>query len=609
MREALRETCRDVRDHDSSTEIAIVSVIDDARARVFWYAVMRRNLLCAWFIAWVFACGPGARGGGDDVGGDDAPTCPRCSDDNTAVIDCNGNATACPGDQQCSAGACMNACAAAEANHSSVGCDYYAVDMDAAQGPPQDACFAVFVANTSRANVHMTVEWGGLSINLATFAKLPQGLGQSLTYAPYDLVAGLEPGKVAILFLAYAPGGGGPLSPNVACPVPAAIGTDAQISGTGKGTAFRLQTDQPVVAYQMLPYGGGAAAATGASLLLPTSAWGTNYVAVSAYDTGGAAPPIQIAQGPSINIVAKEDNTTVTLRPKSNIAAGAGMAAGTANQPYVFTLAKGQYAQITQQSPLSGSPITSDKPVGVFGGHQIMSIDRCCGDHGEQMLAPVRALGSEYVAAPHADRQPTSEPRIYRIFGAVDGTQLTYDPPNAGPATVNLGEWHEIRTATPFSVKSQGETHPFQMFTYMSGAGDQGEGGYGDADFVRLVPPQQYLRHYVFFTDPTYPFTVLTVVRRKQAGAFADVKLACLGTVSGWQPVGTAGDTEIAYVKLVDAWTGQAGCNNGVQQMDSDAPFGVWVWGWGSESTNTGWVSYGYPAGEGVLPINDVIIY
>jgi len=32
------------------------------------------------------------------------------------------------------------------------------------------------------------------------------------------------------------------------------------------------------------------------------------------------------------------------------------------------------------------------------------------------------------------------------------------------------------------------------------------------------------------------------------------------------------------------------------------------VWGWGSEDTQTGWVSYGYPAGEGVLPINDVII-
>jgi hypothetical protein len=224
-----------------------------------------------------------------------------------------------------------------------------------------------------------------------------------------------------------------------------------------------------------------------------------------------------------------------------------------------------------------------------------MSIDRCCGDHGEQMLAPVRALGSSYVAAPHAARKPGSDPRIYRIYGAVDGTQLTYDPPGVGPATVNLGQMIEIRTETPFVVESQGPDNPFAMFTYMSGAGDQGQGGWGDPDFVRLVPPAQYLSHYVFFTDPTYPFTALTVVRKKKDGAFAPVALDCLGPVTGWQPVGASGEFELAHVKLVDHWTGQNGCNTGVRVMDSTAPFGVWVWGWGSEDTQTGWVSYGYP--------------
>jgi hypothetical protein len=472
-----------------------------------------------------------------------------------------------------------------------------------------DACYTIFVANTSRDNVHINVSWGNSQLNLAMFAKLPMGAGQSLTYAPYDPVAGLAPGKVAIIFAAYAPGGGGPLMPNVACPVPAAIGTDAQISGTGKGTAFHITTDLPVVAYQMLPYGGGAAAATGASLLLPTSAWGNNYVAVTAYDTGGQQPPIPIPMGPSFNVVAMEDATNITIRPKSAIAAGGGMVAGTANTPYMFQLDKGEYAQFSQLAQMSGSPITSDKPIGVFGGHQIMSIDRCCGDHGEQMLAPVRALGWEYVAAPHPDRKPASDPRVFRIFGAVDGTTLTYDPPGVGPNSVRLGDWIEIRSDTPFSVKSQDDQHPFAMFTYMTGAGEQGEGGFGDADFVRLVPPAQYQYHYVFFTDPTYPYTQLTVVRTKKDGAFKDVKLGCMAApLGGWQPVGS-GDTEITYVKIVDAWTSQQGCNNGVQQMDSEAPFGVWVWGWGSESTNTGWVSYGYPAGEGVLPINDVIIY
>ncbi|HEU0033372.1 MAG TPA: IgGFc-binding protein [Kofleriaceae bacterium] len=558
-----------------------------------WICVL---VLCA-------ACGPKARdeGGGDDDDG--VPdVCPRCSADNQSVIDCNGVETPCPLDMACSEGACLNACQAAEENHSSVGCEYYAVDMDAAQGPPQDACYTVFVANTSREQAHMTVEWNGAQIDLGKFAKLPVGTGQSLAYGTYDPNVGLAPGQVAIIFLAYAPA-----LMNVACPVPAAIGTAAQIPGTGTGFAFHLTTDLPVVAYQMLPYGGGAAAATGASLLLPTSAWGDNYVAVSAYD--GPAPPIPVAQGPSYNIVAKEDATTVTMRPKSNITAGGGLPAGMANQPYTFTLNKGQYAQITQMSPLSGSPISADKPIGVFGGHQIMSIDRCCGDHGEQMLAPVRALGSEYVAAPHPDRRATPEPRLYRIFGAVDGTQLTYEPPNVGPAIVNLGEYHEIRTNAPFVVRSQDTSHPFAMFTYMTGAGDETSDGNGDPDFVRLVPPLQYLSHYVFFTDPTYPFTYLTVVRKRHEGEFRDVDLKCLGTISGWQPVGASPDYEIAFVRLVDHWAGTSTCNNGVQEMNSVGPFGVWVWGWGSGDTNTGWVSYGYPAGEGVLPINDVVIY
>ena len=66
--------------------------------------------------------------------------------------------------------------------------------------------------------------------------------------------------------------------------------------------------------------------------------------------------------------------------------------------------------------------------------------------------------------------------------------------------------------------------------------------------------------------------------------------------------------TAEGYVKLVDHFNPVGMCNNGVHTMDSTAPFGVYVWGWGSEDTNTGWVSYGYPAGKGVLPINDVVI-
>ena len=117
----------------------------------------------------LIACGPGGRsgtgGGGDDDG---SSTCPVCSDDKMSVIDCNGNVPACPPEQACSNGACMQACEAAEQNHASIGCDYYGVDMDAAQGPPQDACYTVFIANTSQGQAHMNIEWNGSFSDLAT---------------------------------------------------------------------------------------------------------------------------------------------------------------------------------------------------------------------------------------------------------------------------------------------------------------------------------------------------------------------------------------------------------------------------------------------------------
>jgi len=45
--------------------------------------------------------------------------------------------------------------------------------------------------------------------------------------------------------------------------------------------------------------------------------------------------------------------------------------------------------------------------------------------------------------------------------------------------------------------------------------------------------------------------------------------------------------------------------------MWSEAPFGVTVWGWGSSASLgffTEYVSYAYPAGESVKPINTVVV-
>jgi hypothetical protein len=471
----------------------------------------------------------------------------------------------------------------------------------------QNLCFAAFVANTWDTPAHIQVEFAGTPLPIGTFARIPNGSGPTLTYTNYDPTTGLMPGQVVILFLA---GTTGPVQ--VPCPAPAAMMTSqAQIisglgaSGTGMGHSFHISTDVPVVAYEINPYGGGHAAVTGASLLIPTSAWDTNYVGVT-------VTPFDL-YGPSMNIIASQDSTHVTMLPIVPVVGGGGLPAGPANMPYKFTLNKGQMAQFTQNADLSGSIIQSDNPIGLMAGQPCMRwpVGTAYCDHGEQMVPPVKALGDEYVGVMYRPRVP-GDKGTWHLIGAVDGTTLTYSNPVGGPATINAGQMIDFITDVPFVIKSQDSDHPFLMFTYMSGSQWvqlSDKGGYGDADFVLSVPAKQYMNDYVFFADPTYPETNLVIVRRQNKSmGFDDVTLDCAGTLSGWQPVG---NYEWTRVDLITGNFQNVGnCSTGRHEIKSATPFGLWVWGWGTPKTSqfTANVSYGYPGGMNVQSINKVVI-
>jgi hypothetical protein len=551
----------------------------------------------------------GTTGDGDIVPSFDATldgpgACKKCSSDLHSVLDCQGNVLqTCASADGCDLTTlkCVNACAAAVSNKQSVGCEYYATYMEQLHGE-LNSCFAVFVANTWNTAAHITVERGGAALNAATFAKIPSGAGQSLSYKPFDPAVGIPPHEVVILFLVGNTGS--PSSGSAPCPVPAAILNGVMLNGTGKGDSFRITSDVPVVSYEINPYGGGSAAVTGASLLLPTSSWDTNYIAVNVSQ--------QDISSPSMNIVAMADNTTVKMVPVAAVTGGGGLPAGPANTTLSFMLGKGQHAQFTQTAELTGSVIQSDKPIGFMAGQPCMRapLGTAYCDHGEQMVPPVRALGSEYVGVMYRPRK--GEPAIWRLIGAVDGTTLTYSNAVGGPATLNRGQAVEFNTGTPFVVKSQDAAHPFLMFTLMSGSQwtmGQGMDGYGDPDIVLSVPPQQYMPAYVFFADPTYPETNLVVVRAKTNGKFEDVTLDCAGVLTGWTAVG---DYEWTRADLITGNFQNVGaCSTGRREMTSKGPFGLWVWGWGTPLTAglfTANVSYGYPAGMNVQPINQVVI-
>jgi hypothetical protein len=74
------------------------------------------------------------------------------------------------------------------------------------------------------------------------------------------------------------------------------------------------------------------------------------------------------------------------------------------------------------------------------------------------------------------------------------------------------------------------------------------------------------------------------------------------GPLGGWTPIGTSGQYEYARIDLAVGGVGQGSCNNGVHTATSNAPFGLTVWGWDYA------VSYAYPGGMLMRPINNVIL-
>jgi hypothetical protein len=158
--------------------------------------------------------GTGGTGTAGDGGGliNDGGVCElTCSNDLKKVINCKGVTIddCISNGQVCVNSACTDdpPCTAAELAKSSYGCDYWAVKT-AQRVEASGACFAVFIANTWPANVHITVEHDGVQYPTSDFTGIPSGQGQSINYAPYDDAVGLAENQVAILFLSQDPNGG-----------------------------------------------------------------------------------------------------------------------------------------------------------------------------------------------------------------------------------------------------------------------------------------------------------------------------------------------------------------------------------------------------------------
>lgn len=564
----------------------------------------------------------------------------QCTADLRRVLDATGVVLKeCEPTEGCFDGECIEACQAAAQSKGNLGCEFLAPDPPFAgqawttvgmtlAGP----CYAVFLANAWDKPVQITVRRNGMAHDVAAFGRIPRGSVPNVTYDPIP-ATGLPPDEVAILFLSHRPGvaNGGSL---LECPVPPAVLQDAAVSLSGRGYAFEIATDTPVSAYAILPYGGAPSFLPSATLLLPATSWGTNYFAVGPHDFPDPMQPMQPGKVWGL-LVGSNDATTVKVAPAVALPAGTGVDMAPAGVTTTYTLARGEILQWLG-ADITGTVVEADKPVGLFTGNTYLHIPSATSmggghDAAHQQIPHVGALGSEYVAPSATSRLTTMGPESipYRILGVVDGTTLSYDPapPAGAPATLTAGQVVQFESMERFTVRSQDDDHPFALTQYMSGTLLTGGvrldcqdpvysmptpmpfpfpipimniNGCGDEEWVNVLPPRQFLKRYVFFTDPTYSTTALTVTRVKDDTGLHPVTIGCLGEVQGWQPVGAEGKFEVAYVDLRRAGVAVGTCTESRHVAESDGAFGITVWGldW--------FASYAYPAGGNVGTINEV---
>ncbi|HEY0134763.1 MAG TPA: IgGFc-binding protein [Nannocystis sp.] len=451
-------------------------------------------------------------------------------------------------------------CTEAASGKSTVGCKFYAVDMDA-HDQVETSQYAVGVAN---------VQLDGMAT--VTIEAKENGVWQT--------VGG--PQAIAPLQL---------FTFNLA---------DRHQDDTGVrvGGAYRVTSDVPVVAYQFNPVDGASSFLSDAAMLYPAAALDTvNHVTAwtSMMDNSNTF------QHSYATVIATVDGTMVTVDPKTTTVGGAGVPAGGPGAPFMVPLQEGDVLNIavdTLGTSMTGTKINSnaDHPIAVFAGQECALIPEsvCCCDHMEEQLAGVRLWGKNFIAARMPVRNPGSpEQTLWQIYAAENGTNVTvnYDPGVTGiPSqnfTLNQGEMNQMYVSGPPGEEGDFEViadKPIAVYGYMVGAQNFGS-DVGDPAMVAMAPSEQFLPRYVILVPGTWVNDVAVVTRPTGAQILLD---GVAISDAMFNPVAASG-FEVARVPVPD----------GVHVFDGgDEPFSVIIVGYDQYD------SYAYLGGTGTGKIN-----
>ena len=307
---------------------------------------------------------------------------------------------------------------------------------------------------------------------------------------------------------------------------------------------------------------------TDSYMALQKSVLGTKHIVQGYANKQTGVPPLN---GTQFALVACESNTIVAIRPTAN--AGARLA----GVPYLMVLQPGEAYQLrsTNDAPadLSGTLIVSDKPIAVFGSHQIANVassDVWFCDYLVEQTLPVNTWGQDFYTAPFATR---SGGDTFRLLAAQNNT-LTAINGVLQPA-MNLGEIREFNLA----VRSRIVSNKPILVTQYANSGDF-DGNQNADPFMVTVPATRHYANAYRICTPTNDFPtnfVSLVAPTLNAGSIALDGVA----------VGAGAFSVISGTSYSAA---QVPVSPGRHFLTGKDAFGVIVYGWAEYD------SYAHPA-------------
>ena len=552
----------------------------------------------------------------------------RCSDDGqtkTKVETCESDKGI-----ACRLGVCKNLCDEAARQHSNVGCEYWAVDLDNAvtsQGNAAAQQYAVVVSNAEPDLVaNVVVEEDTAPVGAPQLVRIVS----TTRVGPRSLeVFKLGPKEVD--------------------------GSAAGTFNTGTHTAlsrgaYRVRSDVPIVAYQFNPLENVNVFSNDASLLLPTPALGGG--SGRSYVIAGWPQTIATSENPDQNfgtdlraflaVVGTQPDTHVHVKTTARIVGGGpipgGVVAGgefdAVLQPFeVLNLETGDF-----NADFTGTLIDATGPVAVHVGseasdapfYSTIASRSCCADHLEEQAFPIRAAGKRYVVGrvPNRSRalvaagaaiSPFDEPEFYRVVATKAGmTKITTTLPPPFDAIDLDGEGKNVTIVAhqDFVMTASQPVLVADIQASQEAAGVvRGLPG-GDPSLTFVPSLEQWRNEYVLLTPDKYAFDFLVLTAPFGAQVFIDGlpidgKVCELAPADGLtakarkapNPAFVVYRCQLSFPAIdpnqpspKNVLPGRQ--NDGVHRVQSDFPVGVLVYGFDA------FVSYAYAGGTELKDIN-----